>query len=185
MHNLILTRENKEIEKLSNELGFTKTLFLERDFVLIEADSKKELIKGINKVKGKLTVYKPKTEEMLRFALEKTKINLVYGMEIINPKDSVHFVRGGLDQICCKIAKENDKIIAFSFEEILNARNREKMIARIRFNIKLCKKYKVKMFFSNFSKDKFEMRSEKDLFSLWKLLGGKNKAELNISKKVI
>ncbi len=182
MINLILAKENKEIEELSKSLGFTKTLFLERDFVAIEADSKKELIKQTNKIKGKLTIYKPKTEEMLRFALEKSNINVIYGMESINPKDSVHFVRGGLDQITCRIAVEKDKIIAFSFEEILNARNREKMIARIKFNIKLCKKYKVKMFFSNFSKEKFEMRSSKDLFTFWKVLGGKNKDELSIEK---
>ena len=91
-------------------------------------------------------------------------------METINPKDSVHFLRGGLDQITCRIAKNKGKTIAFSFFEILNSRNRDKLIARMKFNIKLCKKYKVKTLFANFSTKKMELRSAKDLKSFWTFL---------------
>jgi len=180
MHNLILAKESKELLELSKKLGFTKTLFLEKDFVLIEANSKKDLLKKINQAKGKLTIFKADSEEMLRFALEKTNVDLVFGMETINPKDSVHFVRGGLDQITCRIAKEKDKIIAFSFSEILNAKNKDKIIARMKLNIKLCKKYKVKIFFSSFAKNDKESRSAEDLFAFWKVLGGRNKEQLKI-----
>ena len=180
MHNLILVKESKDIEQLSKQLGFTKTLFLEKDFVLIKAESKKELIREINKAKDKLTVFKPSSEELLRFALEKTKINLVFGMETINPKDSLHFVRGGLDQITCRIAAEKGKVIGFSFSEILNARNKDKIIARMKLNVKLCKKYKVKTFFSTFAKNEKELRSAQDLFSFWKVLGGKSKKEISL-----
>ena len=165
MENYLLLKENKELLELSKKLGFTKTLFLDKDFVLIKADSKKELLREIGKAKGKLTIFKAESEEMLRFALEKTKVNMIYGMETINPKDSVHFVRGGLDQITCRIAKNKGKTIAFSFSEIFNSKNRSKLIARMKFNIKLCKKYKVKTLFTNFSKQKMEMRSAKDLKS--------------------
>jgi len=180
MHNLILTKESKELSELSKKLGFTKTIFLEKDFVIVKGKSKKELLKEIGRAKGKLTIYKTDSEELLRFALEKTKIDLIYGMETINPKDSVHFVRGGLDQITCRIAKEKDKIIAFSFSEILNAKNKDKIIARMKFNVKLCKKYKVKMFFSTFAKNENELRSAQDLFAFWKVLGGNRKGELEI-----
>ena len=112
---------------------------------------------------------------MLRFALEKTSVDIVMGMENINPRDSVHFVRGGLDQVTCKIAKERGKIIAFSFSDVLNSRDRGKLLARIMFNIKLCKKYKVKMLFSNFSTSLNEIRSAKDLQGFWKVLGKINK----------
>jgi len=176
MDNLVLITENKELLELSKKLGFTKTMFVEKDFVSIKAKSKKELIREISKAKGKLTVYKASSEELLRFALEKTKINMVYGMETINPKDSVHFVRGGLDQITCRLAAEKDKIIGFSFSEILNAKNRDKIIARMKFNIKLCKKYKVKIFFSSFACSEKELRSAKDLFAFWKILGGRKKS---------
>jgi RNase P/RNase MRP subunit p30 len=185
MHNLILTKESKEISELSKKLGFIKTLFLEKDFVIVDGNSKKELLRQIDRAKGKLTIYKPKTEELLRFALEKTKVDLIYGMELINPKDSVHFVRGGLDQITCRIAAEKSKVIGFSFSDVLNARNKNKIIARMKFNVKLCKKYKVKTFFSTFAKNENELRSTQDLFSFWKVLGGTRKGELEIIKKVI
>ncbi|MBT4805189.1 hypothetical protein HON71_03380, partial [Candidatus Woesearchaeota archaeon] len=113
--------------------------------------------------------------ELLRFALEKTKVDLIYGMETINPRDSVHFVRGGLDQITCRIAAEKGKIIAFSFSEILNAKNKDKIIARMKLNVKLCKKYRVKMYFSSFAKNENELRSAQDLFAFWKVLGGTKK----------
>ena len=170
MENYILLKESKELQELSKQLGFTRTLFLDKDFVLIKAISKKDLLKKINQAKRKITIFKAESEELLRFALEKSPVNIVYGMETINYKDSVHFVRGGLDQIMCRIAKDKGKTIAFSFSELLKSRNRGQLIARIKLNIKLCKMYKVKTVFTNFSSKKMEMRSAKDLKSFWTFL---------------
>ena len=50
----------------------------------------------------------------------------------------------------------------------------------MKFNIKLCKKYKVKMYFSTFAKNENELRSAQDLFAFWKVLGGRTKKELGI-----
>jgi len=185
MDNLILLPKNQEFEELSAKLGFSRTLFLETDAVIIEAKTKKELLLKTNRAVSKklLTLYKPPTEDLLRFALEKTPISMVLGIEHIHPKESTHFVRGGLDQILCKIAAEKDKIIAFSFSDILNSPQRSKLLARMMFNIKLCKKYKVKVFFSNFSMEQMEMRSARDLLSFWNVLGGAGKGCLEIQKQ--
>jgi len=169
MDNYILMKHSKEIEELSQSLGWERTLFLNRDFVLIETDKKKELLDKLKKTKL-TTVFHAKSEEMLRFALEKTKVNVVLGAEEINPKESLHFVRGGLDQITCKIAHENEKIIGFSFNSILESKSREKLLRRISFNAKLCKKYKVSIMFSTFAKSKEELRSAKDLAAMFRQL---------------
>ena len=108
---------------------------------------------------------------MLRFVLEKSDVDIVYGMETIHPKDSMHFVRGGLDQVLCKIAAEKGKILAFSFSDILNSSSQGKLLARIMFNVKLCKKYKVPMMVCSFAASKEEMRSAKDLQALGRILG--------------
>ena len=158
MENYLLIKKSEELEKF----GFTRTYFLE-DFVIIEAETNKDLLKKIREAKGKKTVFRAKSEDMLRFALEKTNVDVVLGAETINPKDSVHFVRGGLDQITCKIAAEKGKFIGFSFSDILNSKNKGKLLARMKLNLKLCKKYKVGVIFSNFSKFKEEIRSAKDL----------------------
>ncbi|MBU1631803.1 MAG: hypothetical protein KKA58_05765 [Nanoarchaeota archaeon] len=164
-------KKSKEIEDLSSLLGFEKTFFLDEDFVLLEEDNKKELLKKINNCRKKIVVYKAKSEEMLRFALERTSVDIVFGMELINPKDSVHFVRGSLDQILCKIAASKGKIVGFSFNDILNARDRAKLLGRMILNIKLCKKYGVKMLFSSFSVSKMEMRSANDLEAFFRIFG--------------
>jgi RNase P/RNase MRP subunit p30 len=162
MENFVLMKHSREIEELSTSLGFTKTLFLDTDFVYIKTDKKKDLLNSLKKTKL-TTVFHASSEEMLRFALEKTKVDIVLGAEEINPKESLHFVRGGLDQITCKIAAEREKKIGVSFSSILGSKDREKTLRRITFNTKLCKKYKVSMLFSTFAKSKEELRSAKDL----------------------
>ena len=162
MENYLLLKRTEELEKLSKSLGFSKTYFLE-DLAVIKAETKKELLKKIREVKRKKIIFRPSSEELLRFALERTKVDVIIGAEMINPKDSVHFVRGGLDQITCKIAAAKGKKVAFSFSDILNSKNKGKLLARMKLNLKLCKKYKVGVVFSNFSVSKEEIRSVKDL----------------------
>lgn len=175
--NLVLMKENEEVASLSSELGFDKTLFLDKDFFLVKEKNKKDFVKKIKEAKRKnlLVLVKAESEELLRFLIERTAVDIIFGMERINPKDSVHFPRGGLDQIICKLAVENSKMLAFSFNDILNAKDnlvQARLMNRMRFNIKLCKKYKVKMFFSSFANNKMEIRSAKDLKAFWSCFGG-------------
>ncbi len=172
MENLLLIRKNTELEELSRKLGFTKTLFLDEDFLLVRGKNQKELLDQIKEAqrKNKLAFYRPETEEMLRFALEHSSVDLVFGMEKINPSDSLHYLRGGLDQILCKIAADKEKTLGFSFQQILEAKDKNKLIARMKFNLKLCKKYKVKTVFGNFSLKKEELRSAQDLEAFLRVL---------------
>ncbi len=165
MDNIILLKKTKELEDLCRDFGFKKTFFLD-DVKVIEAKTNKDLLKKYSQ----FTIVKPATEDLLRFALEKSKVNLVYGMESIHPKDSVHYVRGGLDQITCKIAADKGKIIGFSFSDVLNTKNSAKLLGRMRANLKLCKKYDVKVLFGNFSVDQNEIRSKKDLTAFLRTL---------------
>jgi RNase P/RNase MRP subunit p30 len=165
-------KENKELLELSKELGFSKTLFLGKDFVLIKGKDKRKVLKEIKegKRKGLMVIVRPESEEILRFVLEKTEADMVFGQELINPEDSVHFRRGGLDQITCKIAFNKNKMIGFSFRDILEAKDRSKLLGRMLLNVKLCKKYKVKMFLGNFSEDRWEMRGKHDLKAFERIL---------------
>ncbi|MBS3126845.1 hypothetical protein J4228_01620 [Candidatus Woesearchaeota archaeon] len=53
MDNLILLPKNQEFEELSAKLGFSRTLFLETDAVIIEAKTKKELLLKTNRAVSK------------------------------------------------------------------------------------------------------------------------------------
>lgn len=172
MINIILTKPNPQIEQLSTQLGFDKTLFLERDFISLEGDNKKAILQSIDRAHSKkqLVIYNASSEDMLRFIIEKTHVDIIMGMEQIYEKDSLHFVRGGLDQILCTFAKKTNKTFGFSFADILHSHNRPQLLRRIMFNISLCQKYKIPVLFSNFSTDISEMRSAKDLAALERVL---------------
>lgn len=173
MDDYVFMKKNAEAEKLATELGFTKLNFLDSNFVILKGKTQKELLKEIESARNKKfkTVFRADSEEMLRFALEKNGVDIIYGMESINPKDSLHFVRGGLDQVLCNIAAEKEKILAFSFAEILNSHDKAKLLARIMFNVKLCKKYRVQIMLCSFVRSREEMRSAKDLQALGRVLG--------------
>lgn len=172
MEDYVLIKKSKETQEFAQKLGYSKVFFSE-DFVLLKEKTEKELLKKIREAhQRKLrTIYVPESEEMLRFALEKSDIDLVCGLEHIHPKDSFHFTRGGLDQVLCVIAAEKDKTILFSFADILHSSERGKLLARMRSNIKLCRKYKVKMQLISLASAELEMRSAKDLEAFGRILG--------------
>ncbi len=180
MDNFLLIPKNEELERFSQQLGFSHTFFLEKDFVLITSNNPKEALKLIQQAKSRklLTIYRPSSEELLRYVLEKTPVDMVLGAEYFHPHDNLHYPRSGLDQILCKIAAERGKIIAFSFADILNAANQPQLLRRMMFNISLCQKYKVKMLFSTFAQSKWELRAAHDLLALWRVLGGRDKEDL-------
>ena len=163
----MLMKRSKAVEDLCKSLGWSRTLFLE-DFCFFESKERKDIVKFAQKG---ASLFRPSSEVDLRFALERSKVRAVVGVEALNVKDAMHHVRGGLDQVTCKLAVRKDVTICVSFADLLEG-ERAKMLARIAFNIELCKKYNVKLLFSTFAKDVNGLRRPKDLLCLWQLLGG-------------
>jgi RNase P/RNase MRP subunit p30 len=173
MINIVLMKKSKELEDFCYSLGYEKTWFLDSEFVLLEGNNKKKILQLTQQAHARKirAIYSASDEEMLRFVLEKTDVDLVCGFEKIHPKDSTHFLRGGLDQILCKIAHDREKILLFSFALILNSTERGKLLGRMMFNISLCKKYGVKFMLNNFCSERLELRSAKDLEAMGRVLG--------------
>ena len=116
---------------------------------------------------------------------EDKKVDIILSPEKGSTKDNLHFRNAGLNQVLCKLAKKNNIALGFSFNEILNASNLQDVLGRMKQNVKLCRKYKVKMVFASFAKDKFEMRGAYDLLSFARILGmepGEAKQALNFKK---
>lgn len=174
MDNYLLIPHSEEAENLSRKLGFSRTLFLHEDLELVEGSDYKKLLSAIAKAKSakKITVHRAHDERSLRFVLEKTPVDIILGMELIHPKDSLHYPRSGLNQVLCKIAAARGKIIAFSVSDLLRAdENRPQLLRRMGFNIMLCRKYKVQFMVNNFSREVWEMRSAHDLKVVERVLG--------------
>ncbi len=162
---------------LVKELGFSSSsvLVAGKDFVFLEEKQKKKVLSEARKAKkkGKFLVARVFDEDHLRFVVEHSPVDMVLGMEKINPKDSMHYPRSGVDQVIAKIAAKKGKTLAFSFQDILAARpgkERAQLLHRMRFTLKFCKKYGVKVFFGNFALRRMELRAQKDLMAFFRLL---------------
>lgn len=126
------------------------------------------------------------SEEKNRKAVEDKSTDILLSPERNIQTDKLSSRNSGLNQVLCQLAHDNKIAIGFSFSELLNSKERSKVIGRWAQNIRLCRKYKVKMVLASFSNSKWEMRSPKDLFSLALTLGmtGKEANEaLNFKKK--
>jgi len=154
-------KQNEKIKKLQEK---TKI----RLFSGLVADSK-----NIVKVKklANIVVYRSTGND--RHAIEKSRANVVFGLETIAARDSMHSRNSGLNQVLCKLANKNNVIIGFSFSGILNTDGvtRSQILGRTMQNIRLCRKYKVKTVVASFAEKPYEMRPYHDLKSVFICFG--------------
>lgn len=106
-----------------------------------------------------------------REAIERSA-HCIFGIED-ERRDSMHYRRSGLNQVLCKLANSKGVAVGFSFAEILNTRRwkRSLVLGRMMQNIRLCRKYKVKMLIGSFADDPMKMRSAHDLRSFFHVIG--------------
>jgi len=108
------------------------------------------------------------TDELNRKVLEKEEIAFL----LLNQKGRRDFHKqrnSGFNQVLAKMAKKKGIVIGINLDEIVNSEGKEKseILARIRQNIKVCNKNKLKMKFVHIS----ETRNIYDLRSLGIVLG--------------
>ena len=139
------------------------------DFVIIKET---DFQKARNKIRearkqGKAIVFTSNDDELARKVLEKEKINAL----LINQtgrKDRLKQRDSGFNQVLAKTAKKKQVSVGINLQEILSAGLEEKseILARIRQNVILCNKNKLKMvFFAS------EERNQYDLKALGLVLG--------------
>ena len=125
-------------------------------------------------------------ENAIRKAAEDKNTDILLVQDSGRARDKVSSRDSGLNQVICKLAYDNKIAIGFSFSEVLNSKEKHKIIGRMMQNIRLCRKYKVKMILASFANNKWEMRAPRDLISFGIVLGmtGKEANEaLNFRKK--
>jgi len=99
------------------------------------------------------------------------KMDIFLSPEENTNKNSVKFLDTGLNHVICKIAAEKNIAIGFSFSSLLNSDNTALTLAKFRYNVKLCRKYKTKIIIGSFAKNMFEMRAPKDLIAFGRVIG--------------
>jgi RNase P/RNase MRP subunit p30 len=144
---------------LKQDRDIEEKLGIETELVRIINVPLSKLRTEIQKEKEKVIV-RGGEEKTNRAAVENKKVDILLSPELNSRTDHLHYRKSGLNQVLCKLAKQNKVAIGFDFSLLLNSKERGKILGRMFFNYKLCKKYKVKMVFSSFSGDKFELRSK-------------------------
>lgn len=107
-----------------------------------------------------------------RKAVENKSVDILMHPEKGRVKDFMKSRNSGLNQVLCKLAFKNNVAIGFDFNYLLNAKDslRSYILGRMKLNVKLCNKYKVKMCVCNSNKDS---RGVSDLEAFGRILGMK------------
>ncbi|HLD02859.1 MAG TPA: RNase P subunit p30 family protein [Candidatus Nanoarchaeia archaeon] len=119
-------------------------------------------------------------------AVNSRKTDILIMAENIPSNDKTHHRNSGLNHLICKLAKENNVAIGFSFSNLLNSTNISRVLGRMKQNVRLCRKYKIRMMIGSFAENEFEMRTAKDLMAFGRVLGmtgSEVKKAMNFEKK--
>ncbi|MEM4337107.1 MAG: RNase P subunit p30 family protein [Candidatus Woesearchaeota archaeon] len=181
MFDITFPEENeKQIAETAIKLKYKEVYFAYEEKKL---PKEKFNIKGIN---TKIALINPKNpskarkkadiliaDKEARHYIEKTDIDIIFGLEAKAKKDFMKQRNSGLNQVLCSIAAKRNKTYGFNFRDVLLARNRHEIIGRMMQNMVLCKKYKVKTIFFSGARTPLEMRNWRDMKSFFELLGRK------------
>jgi len=144
---LVFMDKDKEIETLTEQLGFNKVYYKED--------------------MNKLGIVEENNYERKRKIIEERGLKILLNPHLLTIKDDLHYRSSGLDQVLCKLMNKNNISLGISLDAI----NNYVEIGRIMQNIVLCRKYKVKVLFFTFAKTKYELLSRKDVEGLLRVLG--------------
>ena len=183
MYSLILVPRNNEdlLIKKAKLLGYDRVYFVySRDEEKNFDDLPEKfgvIIKKISLCNSKtcfslkqrgLTLMKTTSDQNV---FERIKPNIVFGLEEVTRRDSIHQRISGLNHVMCGLAKKNHISILFDVHALINADDLPILIGRIRQNIQLCRKYSVNILLSCLVSDPQFIVSPLDLIGVGKNLG--------------
>ncbi len=130
---------------------------------LIKENDFQKARKKIKESKEKKIIFSSSNDELNRKILEKEKIDVLL-LNQNQRKDRMKQRDSGLNNVLAKIARKKGVAIGINLDEIIDSNPKEKteILARIRQNIKICNKNKLKMEFVS-QKNKRDVRDLKSL----------------------
>jgi len=138
--------------------------------ILIQEKTFEKARNEIRKNKDKEIIFSSNDDNLNRKILEKEKINILL-LSLGERKDFQKQRNSGFNHVLAKIAKKNNVDIGINLDEIVNSNSKEKaeILSRIRQNIKICNKNKLKMKFIIINRK--NKRNLHDLKALGLILG--------------
>jgi len=133
-----------------------------KNTILIQETDFNKIRKKIKENQGKRIIFSSNNDPLNRKVLEKEKINIL----LINQtgrKDRLKQRDSGFNQVLAKLAKKNNIEIGINLDEIIESKgkNKREILARIKQNIKLCNKNKLKMKFisQKYQRDIYDLKA--------------------------
>ncbi len=130
-------------------------------FITIQADNFDKARKAIGENKNKQVIFSSSTDELNKKILEKENIHILL-LNLSSRKDKMKQRDSGFNQVLAKLAKKKGVTIGINLDEIINPKPKEKseILARVKQNVKLCNKNKLKMkFISSEKRNKYNLKS--------------------------
>ncbi len=113
-------------------------------------------------------IFSSNYDDLNRKILEKEKIDILL-LNQNERKDKLKQRNSGFNHVLAKIAKKNEIGIGINLDEIIESKDKAKILSRVSQNIKLCNKSKLKMKFIAINEK--NKRNLHDLKSLGLILG--------------
>jgi len=128
-------------------------------FVLIQEGDFQKIREKIRENRGKKVIFSGDNDELNKKVLEKENINVLL-LTLSRRKDRLKQRDSGFNHVLARLAKKKNVVIGINFNEVINSKAEEKskILARVRQNIKLCNKNKLKM--------KFILKEKRDSYDL-------------------
>ena len=131
------------------------------DYIVISEEDFQKARNEIRKNSGKKIIFSG-SDEMNRKVLEKEKIDVLL-IKLGGRKDRIKQRDSGFNQVLAKLAQKKEVAIGIFLDEIINSDRKEKtkILARLRQNVGICKKNKLKMTFisERHQKDKYDLKA--------------------------
>tara|TARA_Y100000310_G_scaffold17671_1_gene17435 strand:- start:5076 stop:5531 length:456 start_codon:yes stop_codon:yes gene_type:complete len=137
--------------------------------IVIQENSFEKARKEIKKSPDKTIIFTGADDDLNRKILEKEKVDIFMPL-LLNKKDFQKQRNSGFNHVLAKIAKKNHVSIGINLDEVImsNGKIKSDVLSRIKQNIKLCNKNKLKMTFVFSDKNKRDIH---DLKALGLVLG--------------
>ena len=133
-----------------------------KNTIIIQENNFNKIRQKIKSNPSKTIIFSSDNDELNRKVLEKEKINIL----LINQagrKDRQKQRSSGFNQVLAKLAKKNNVEIGINLDEIIKSKgeSKRKILARIKQNIKLCNKNKLKMKFisQKYQRDIYDLKA--------------------------
>jgi len=134
-----------------------------KNTILIQESNFEKIRKQIKENPKAEIIFSSDDDELNRKVLEKLNIDILL-LKQSKRKDFQKQRNSGLNHVLAKIAKKKNVVIGIDLDEIINSKGKSKsdILARVKQNIKLCNKNKLKM--------KFCGKSQRNIYDI-KALG--------------